>query len=107
MSCDFSRRQKAYEEYTRKWSDAGRVVKSDYKLPRALFAVEHVITAIGWNLIASLGPQGNTLGFVRIPRAASPKPIEWWSLPTFPFTIHSFSTYPPDGILVIAEQKER
>ena len=63
------------------------------------------MVALGWNVIASYKPLGTTLTFFRVPPVQSQKPIQWWSVPPFPFVIADISTYLPDNILVVAEHR--
>ena len=105
VSCDFALRRGAYEEHAHKWSNAGRVVKRVQELPLGLFSKPHSITALGGGLLASHEPDTNCLAFARIPSVVSRKPIEWWSIPPFPFTISGFAAHVPDNVLVVGEIK--
>jgi len=87
--------------------DARGVVGSVHELPREKFSEFHAITIHSRNLLASRGLQDNSLTFVRVPSAVSRMPIEWWSIPPFPFWIENFATHLPDNILAVAEKKER
>ena len=107
VSCDFSQRRKACEDYAHKWSDAGRVVGSVHELPLEKFSESHAITILGGNLVASRGSLDNSLTFVRVPSAMSRTPIEWWSIPPFSYRIKTFATYLPDNILAVAEEKDQ
>lgn len=63
--------------------------------------------ALGGNLLASYGLQGNTLAFVRLPSAMSRTPAEWWSSPVFPFDVRAFAAHLPDNVLAVAEKNEQ
>ena len=106
ISCDLSRRRKAYEECVHKWSDTRKAVKSVYDLPQEIFSESHTITVLGGNLLASYIWRGRRVNFIRVPTAVSQKPIEWWTLPPFPFGIEDFAAYAPDNVFVVAEIKE-
>jgi hypothetical protein len=81
-------------------------VKSVHALPREIFSESHTITVLGENFLASHAWQDRILNFVRVPTAASQKPIEWWTLPPFPFRIERFTAHVPDNVLAVAEIKE-
>ena len=62
--------------------------------------------ALGGGLLASHIWQDHTLNFVRVPRAVNQKPIEWWTLPPFPFEIGHFAAHAPENLFVVAEINE-
>ena len=103
---DFSERRRLYEQYVRKWSNAGKVVKVTHELPEELFIQRYYTTLHGGNIFASHKPYENNIHFFWIPPATSRKPLEWWSIPPFPFFIKAFAVYLTDGILAVAEEKE-
>ena len=106
--CDFAQRRKAYEEYERKWSDAGSSVRAIHKLPEKISPKIHPTMALGRNLIALRGtPNVGSLTFLRLPPATSAKPIERWYIPPLPFELNVFAAYPPDNILAVTEAKNR
>jgi len=78
-----------------------------HELPADLSIQREYTTLHGGGLVASHKPHENDLRFFRIPPATSQKPMEWWSIPPFPFRIRAFAVYPTDGILAVAEEKER
>ena len=104
---DFTRCRKLYEEHRRKWSNAGRVVKTIYELPEELIAEEYFVTTPGWNLIAFRRMEGGTLSFLHLPSTTSQRPTEQWTIPPFPFSVNVFAIYPPDNLLVVAEEKKQ
>jgi hypothetical protein len=81
-------------------------VKSVYELPQEILSISDVITALGGNLLAFHRWKGRILGFVRVPTAVSQKPIEWWTLPPFPFSIERFAAHAPDNVFAVAEMRE-
>jgi len=101
--CDFAQRRKLCEEHKRKWSSVGKAVMTVHESPREL--KQHSATVRGRNLIALRNFRHNSLHFLRLPSVANRKPIEWWSIPTFPFRLRVFAVYLPDSILVAAEEK--
>jgi len=107
VSCDLAQRQKAYEEYEHKWSNAGGTVKIVYELPPELFPQPGAIGVLGGNLLVSWGP--DSVAIIRVPSAASQKPIEWWSIPPLPlrFPIKGVAAHPPDTVLAVAEERGR
>ena len=88
-----------------KWSNAGSVVKSVYELPPELFPRRGAIEVLGRNLLVSWGP--DSLAFIRVPSAASRKPIEWWSIPPFPFAIKAVAAHLPDNVVAVAGERGR
>ena len=82
-------------------------MKKVHGLPRETFSEFHTITILDGNLLASRGLRDKSLAFARVPSAVNRKPIEWWSIPPFPFRIESFATHLPDNILAIVEGKEQ
>ena len=105
--CDFTQRRKLCKEHKRKWSNAGRVAKTIHELPEELSLEQHLTTTLGWGLIAYCNTEDGSLSFLRPPPVMSQKPIEWWTIPPYPFSLKVFVAYPPDDILVVAEEKEQ
>ena len=81
-------------------------MKSDYKLPQEILSDSHAITILGGNILASQNSRDHTVNFVRVPTAASQKPIERWTLPPLPFSTKRFAAHVPDGVLAVTEVKE-
>ena len=70
----------------------------------------HFTTTPGRNLISYRSMEDGTLGFLRAPSVTSQKPIERWSIPSFPSSLRVFASiavYPPDNLLAVAEEKEQ
>ena len=105
--CDLAQRRKLCEEHKRKWSSAGRVVKTTHKLPDELISEGGFNMTLGRNLIAFLARWDDSCCFLRLPPVTSRNPVEWWSAPLFPFNVPVFDVYPPDNILAIAEVKKQ
>jgi len=83
------------------------VVKVVHELPEELSIQRRYTTLHGGNLFASHKSHENNLHFLRIPPATSRESIEWWSIPPLPFHLRAFVVYPTNGILAVAEEKER
>jgi len=88
----------------RKWSDAGRVVKSAYELPLELSQWDATMV-LGKGLLVSCGQY--SLAFARVPSTVGRKPIEWWTIPPFPFIIKGVVAHLPDNVLAVIEERER
>jgi len=104
---DFTQCRKLYEAHERKWSNAGRAVKTTHELPEELDAEQHFITTHGWNLIAFCSMEDGPLSFLRLPSTTSQRPTEQWTIPSFSFSLKVFAVYPPDNLLVVAEGNEQ
>ena len=102
---DFTQRRRLYEEHERKWSSAGRVVKTTHKLPDEITSEGASDVILDRNLVNFLAPGGNGYRFLRLPSIASRNPVEWWSTLLYPFSVDLFDIYPPDDILAVAEVK--
>jgi len=105
--CDFTQRRKLYEEYRRKWSNTGRVVKTTHQLPEELPLERYFTTTPGWNLIGYHDLENGNISFVRVPPPTSQRPIERWGLPPRPFKVKKFAVHPPDNLLAVVEERER
>jgi len=82
-------------------------MKSIYELPPELFSeLDDTRTRVlDRNLLVSRG--SHSLAFVRVPSAVDQKPIGWWSIPPFPFTIKGVAAHLSDIVLAVAEERER
>lgn len=105
--CDLVQRRKLCEDHERRWSNAGRVVKTVYEFPEGVDLHRYYITTLGWGIIPYHNTADGSLSFLRPPPVTSQKPTEWWSIPPFPFSLEFFAAYPPDDLLVVAEEKEQ
>ena len=81
-------------------------MKSVYELPREVLSASHAISILGGSLLASHVWRDYMVNFIRVPTAVSQKPIEWWTLPPFPFRIDLFAIRVPENVLVVTEIKE-
>ena len=105
--CDFAQCWKLCKEHKYKWSNAGRVVKTIHGLPEELSLKRHFATTLGWGLIVYRNKGDGRLSFLRPPPITSKRPIEWWSVPPFPFSLDVFVAYPPDDLLVVTEENQQ
>lgn len=106
---DFAHRRKVFEEYRRKWSNEGKVVKATHELPEDLWRERHLISILGGNLLVLYKNDihGPSFTFLRLPPVTSGKPIERWSIPPLHFGPKAFAVYSPDNVLVVTEIRER
>ena len=81
-------------------------MKSVYELPREVLSESHTTRVLGGSLLASYKWRDHTVNFIRVPTTVSQKPIEWWTLPPFPFGIEHFVAHVPDNVFVVTEMKE-
>jgi len=85
----------------------GEVVKTTHELPEELSIYKIFTTTPGRNLIAYRNPEEGKLSFLHVPPVTGQRPIEWWSIPPFPFIVDVFAVYPPDNLLAVAEEEEQ
>ena len=85
-------------------------MKRTHSLPRQ-FEFENlgISKCLGGGLIVldSLEEDGLALNFIHVPSAASQMPLESWSTPLFSFMALRYAVYPPENVVVVAEQRKK
>lgn len=108
-----SERRRLCEEYVDKWTGTTKVVK---KVVRRVHEAPVERSRLDWDYGVVLG--GDLLGFhsssrpgctnfIRVPSAASQRPVERWTIPQLRFAALYFTVYPPENLLALVEQREQ
>jgi len=93
------------KEYVDKWSDPTTIAECLRKVPlERPLSDWNSVTILGGNHLA-IHSQPSHIDFLHIPPTTSRKGTERWSIPQFPFEVLHYTAYPPEKMLVVAEER--